>query len=216
MKKKKSPGRKRKSTSTAVAAPYRSLLSSARGTAARTSQARIGQAIRNKLRAIQARVKDPVERRKLMTKAIKYAGRGAISLGLTTGTGFLIEHLVNGGELNSQDVKDVTRNAGYAVMQDALSGKKVSPAKVRMTVLSETRKTLANKRARARKGAALAGPRRASKKGKTLSMKQLEKLFENRVRNYNRKTTSRGNVHRIVARGGKKKKKKTFPRDLFD
>ncbi len=215
MKKKKSPGRKRKSTSTAVAAPYRSLLSSARGTAARTSQARIGQAIRNKLRAIQARVKDPVERRKLMTKAIKYAGRGAISLGLTTGTGFLIEHLVNGGELNSQDVKDVTRNAGYAVMQDALSGKKVSPAKVRMTVLSETRKTLANKRARARKGAALAGPRRASKKGKTLSMKQLEKLFENRVRNYNRKTTSRGNVHRIVARGGKKKKK-TFPRDLFD
>ena len=181
-------------------------LPSFRGTTASPSRLdALKSIVGNKLRAIQKKIKDPVARRKAMIKVIRNVGKSGAAFGIGYGATTLVDHLRSGGKsVNAQKLNDVAKNAGYNLMEDALTGKEITPKRVGNAIKKEIGKT-------------------GSKQSAALGIQQLQRLLLSKLRSRDKHQTSRGRRHRIILnRGGggrrkpkrktKKKKKKTVAR----
>ncbi len=189
---------KKKKTSTSTALVPRTFT----GTSARTPMMnRVTQAARRKLRQIHKNIRDPKKRKAAMLAAIREVGKGGVTFGTTAGIAAAVDAISNGKSVSAQDMKDITQNAGVAVMQDALKGKKMTASRMSELVQKEARKQI-----QAKPSQNVSTRRQLA----ALGLQQLEKILLKRYSDFGRKMSGSGRQHRIITQrggGGKKKKR---------
>ncbi len=189
---------KKKKTSTSTALVPRTFT----GTSARTPMMnRVTQAARRKLRQIHKNIRDPKKRKAAMLAAIREVGKGGVTFGTTAGIAAAVDAISNGKSVSAQDMKDITQNAGVAVMQDALKGKKMTASRMSELVQKEARKQI-----QAKPSQNVSTRRQLA----ALGLQQLEKILLKRYSDFGRKMSGSGRQHRIITQrggGGKRRRR---------
>ncbi len=189
---------KKKKTSTSTALVPRTFT----GTSARTPMMnRVTQAARRKLRQIHKNIRDPKKRKAAMLAAIREVGKGGVTFGTTAGIAAAVDAISNGKSVSAQDMRDITQNAGVAVMQDALKGKKMTASRMSELVQKEARKQI-----QAKPSQNVSTRRQLA----ALGLQQLEKILLKRYSDFGRKMSGSGRQHRIITQrggGGKRRRR---------
>ncbi len=190
--------RRKKKTSTSTALVPRTFT----GTSARTPMMnRVTQAARRKLRQIHKNIRDPKKRKAAMLAAIREVGKGGVTFGTTAGIAAAVDAISNGKSVSAQDMRDITQNAGVAVMQDALKGKKMTASRMSELVQKEARKQI-----QAKPSQNVSTRRQLA----ALGLQQLEKILLKRYSDFGRKMSGSGRQHRIITQrggGGKRRRR---------
>ena len=157
-------------------------------------KAGLRQKLKGKARMLKTHFTDPRKRRKMIVTAMKGLGKTALVGAAGLGFDYVAHRLAGGRPMSAQEIRDISRQAGVNMMQDAMQGKKLTTKSVRDNVVAAAANRMASS---PKKG--VSARRQVAAKHMVALRKELIRRHRERMKR--RHQTSSGQRHRIIPQG---------------